>query len=348
MAKNITIYQIAKESGVSVSTVSRYLTGNANVALPKRERIQEVIDKYDYQPNSMARSLSNKSTRTLGVVLPDITHPHFNHIFMGAEAQALTKGYTLLLGCTMNDRTHHITNLESMYLQILQQKQVDGMIVIGGMVNEADPIPEHKALLDKISAQIPVVTVNDALMERNTYQVSIDDPQGTTALINYLISLRHQEIAYLGGDEDIQPTMLRLNSIKSALEAHGIQFNEEYFIPGGFDVDSGKACMTKLLALPQLPTAVICLNDLVAIGAMATAKKAGLRIPEDISFAGSDNMPMSEYITPALTTVDLRATDIGALAIDVLVSVIEGKDVDKHNMLGGRLVIRESCRMNAD
>ncbi len=342
---NITIYEIAKEAGVSVSTVSRVLTGNANVSEKRKKAVLSIIEKYDYLPNSMARSLSNRKSHTLGIILPDITHPFYSQIFYGAEALAFTKGYTLLLGCTMNDTIRHSTNLESHYVRILQERKVDGMLIMGGAVNETEPISEHTEMIDKLSERMPVVTINDAMPERNTLHVSVDETSGTRALINYLVSLRHKKFAFIGGDLAIQPTLLRLSTMKKTLEEHGISFDDSYYVPSDFDVESGKQCMTELLQKPSLPTAVICLNDLVAIGAIYAARKAGLRVPEDISFAGSDNMPMSEYVVPSITTVDLKALELGKKAIEVLIDAIEGKKAEKENIIKTELVIRDSCRI---
>ncbi len=342
---DITIYEIAEEAGVSVSTVSRVLTGNANVSEKRKKAVLNIIDKYDYLPNSMARSLSNRKSHTLGIILPDITHPFYSQIFYGAEALALTKGYTLLLGCTMNDTIRHSTNLESLYVRILQERKVDGMLMMGGAVNETEPIKEHTEMIDKLSERMPVVTINDAMPNRKTLHVSVDEISGTRALINYLVSLKHKKFAFIGGDLAIQPTNVRLNTMRKTLEEHGISFDDSYFVPSEFDVESGKRCMTELLQKPSLPTAVICLNDLVAIGAIYTARKAGLRVPEDISFAGSDNMPMSEYVVPSITTIDLKALDIGKTAIEVLIDKIEGKSVSNKNVIKTELVIRDSCKM---
>jgi len=162
------------------------LTGNVKVSPLRHKKILEVIDKYDYRPNSMARSLSNQKTHTIGVVLPDITHPFFNHIFLSAEAQAMEMGYTLLLGCTMNDTIRHETNLEVKYIKMFKQKQVDGMLLIGGLVNEADPIREHTELVSWLSEIIPVITIDDAMKDRETYHINIDDVGGTKAMVNYL------------------------------------------------------------------------------------------------------------------------------------------------------------------
>lgn len=346
MEKKVTIYQIAKEAGVSVSTVSRVLTGNVKVSEERRKKIQAIIDKYDYHPNSMARSLSNQKSSTIGVVLPDITHPFFNHVFYGAEAEAIQRDYTLLLGCTMNDRRENNRALESKYLGILQEKQVDGMIIMGGSVNETMPLKQHSKMLERLYERMPVVTINDSSPHPKAYHVSVNDDNGTAAIVNYLVTLRHKNFAYIGGDLSIQPTLSRLNSLKKALEVHNISFDNDNYIPGGFSVDSGKECMAKLLQRPKLPTAVLCLNDLVAIGAIYTARKAGLRIPDDMSIAGSDNLPMSEYVTPSITTIDLRAQEVGQHAIKLLIDAIEGKAKERQIHLDTRLVIRDSCRLN--
>lgn len=343
MNKKTTIYTIAKDAGVSPSTVSRYLTGNANISDEKREKIRHAIEKYNYIPNPSAQNLSNQESRMLGFIIPDVTHPFYGTAFMEAERYAMEYGYTLILCNTLNDNLLCNTNVELRYFDFLREKQVDGIVIIGGHINETHDGDEYIKRLECLANQIPLVLVNSEVKNVNCYKIMSDEESGISTIINYLISCGHREIGFIGGVRGIQPTDKRMNIVKKALIENGISPVDEWFIEGGFDIQSGKKLFNELLRMKEKPTALICFNDLIAIGLIYAAAHRGVRVPEDVSILGFDNIYLDEYVSPALTSLDLMPAQLGKLAVKTLIKHLKGATLPREIMVPTNLVIRDSC-----
>jgi LacI family transcriptional regulator len=340
----ITIYRIAEEAGVSPSTVSRVLNGNVRVTSANREKVEALIRRYEFEPNPVARSLTGHRSHVIGFIMPDITNPYWGSLFLGAERQALDLGYTLFLANTLNDNSRHATNLESRSLHAMKQKQVDGILISGGRVHEHDVIPEHLQELSSFLEEIPIVTVSGRMPGLDTDSVSSDEAKGIESLVNYLVSVKHTEIGFLGGVSGIEPSDMRVNAFRGSLERHGLSYRPEWRIEGAeFNMEDGREAMERLLQLRSRPTAVICFNDLVAIGAIYTAQRHGLDVPGDISVAGVDNIPLSQYIHPAITTIDLKAAEQGSLAVKMLCDILGKTGARSQVIVTPQLVIRDSC-----
>ena len=340
----VTIYRIAQEAGVSAATVSRVLTGNAKVAEAKRRNIAEAIARHNYRPNAAARSLKRQNSRVVGFILPDISHPFYGSAFLGAENQAVERGYSLLLGNTLNDRVGHVTHVESRLLEIMLEKQVDGIVMMGGRVNETRVIPEHRDQLKHILASVPLVTACGRIRGVECWSVEIDEAHGIGLAVNYLAALGHRDIGFLGGVAGIEPTDTRWSCFRAALEDHGLAVRAPWCVESGFGIEDGKSAMEAVLPMRGRPTALLCFNDLVAIGALYAARKSGLRIPEDMSIVGIDNIALSEFVFPGLTSVNLDAVRCGATAVNLIADVLEGRQPNRRVMLQPDLIIRDSCR----
>ncbi len=342
--ERITIYKIAAEADVSPATVSRVLNDTQPVSSDKRERVERVIDKYHYRPSAIARSLSGQGTRILGFIQPDITHPYYNSLFLAAEQRAKELGYTIFLGNTLNDNVHHVTNLESDYIRLMQEKHVDGLLLAGGHIQDVDLDQQYMKEFRMALANTPIVTISYRLPWEECPSVTANEKAGVLDMVNYLVSLKHERIGFLGGDRGIQPTDLRLDAFCTGLESYGLEFREEWHLEtGGMLVADGKAAMDSLLRLKTRPMAVLCFNDLTAIGAIFAAQEAGLAVPRDISIAGIDNIQFGEYIHPPITTVDLRAPEQGYIAVQKLIDLISGELESLHTVIEPRLEIRNSC-----
>lgn len=345
MGSKVTIYTIAREAGVSVSTVSRFLNGSANVSEEKRKRIEDIIKKYNFRPSAIARNLSNQETRMIGFILPDVTHPFYGTAFVEAEKRAMELGYTILLCNTMNDNMLNNTHMEERYIDIFSGKIVDGVIMMGGHINELQLDDHYIKKIKHLVNSVPVVMINGEIEDVDCYRIMTNDEMGIQSLINYFVSLKHEKIGFVGGILGIQPTNKRLEAVKNALKVHGIEFNEEWFIESGFDINSGVEAFEKMLQMSERPTAVICINDLVAIGVIHSAAKFGLNIPEDLSVAGFDNIYLTEYMIPRITTIDLNPKELGRRAVDLLVNELKGESSEKKKVvMETRLIIRDSCR----
>jgi DNA-binding LacI/PurR family transcriptional regulator len=341
--RSVTIYRIAREAGVSVSTVSRVLTGAARVSEGKRLAVEAVINRHGFRPNAMARNLGRRQSLVIGFILPDVTHPFYGAAFLGAESRALELGYSLLLGNTMNDNIRHVTNVESRLLSIMLEKQVDGIIMMGGRVNETRVIPEHLEEMQRVMAQVPIVIAGGRMKGVDCWSISLDEAHGVGLAVNYLAALGHQDLGFLGGIRGIEPTDSRMEGFRRGLADHGMRVNPDWFVESGFTIEDGRSAMEAFLLMRDRPTALVCFNDLTAVGALYAARKNGLRVPEELSIIGVDNIPLSEYVVPRLTSIDLDARQQGVKAVNVMVEILEKKSPRRNFVLQPRLVIRDSC-----
>ncbi|WP_334074410.1 MULTISPECIES: LacI family DNA-binding transcriptional regulator [Paenibacillus] len=342
--KSVTVYDIAKEANVSVATVSRVLNNTAPVKKETRERVKELIDKYQFQPNALARSLIKKETGMIGIILPDITNPFFPEVLSGFDREARKKGYTYFLCDTVSanadDAEQYVR--ESQYLNVLAEKQVDGIVMLGGRIDLAKPGRELAEEVVEVGKRLPVLLINGRIPGAGLPRVANDERFGAEMATTHLIELGHRNIALVGGYRHMSNTLQRTAGFTKTMERYGLQVRKEWVLHEGFSVDSGTEFMNRLLRLPNRPTAVFCLNDLVAIGVLKAAVKAGLKVPQDISIIGYDDIPFASYSIPELTTVSLRAHDLGVTAAELLHKMITKSKVPKTTLIKPELVIRES------
>ncbi|MFC4810612.1 LacI family DNA-binding transcriptional regulator [Paenibacillus sp. GCM10023250] len=344
--KTVTVYDIAKEANVSVATVSRVLNNTAPVKASTRQRIQSLIDKYQFQPNALARSLIKKATGMIGIILPDITNPFFPEVLAGLEQEARKAGYTFFL-CDTGSSNQDIKDQyrrESQYLGILTEKQVDGIIMIGGRIDLLHCGKEMAKEVAEINKRVPIVLINGNLPGAAFHRVVVDEIAGVERATEHLIGLGHRDIAFIGGYPQMSNTARRLEGFRTAMERAGLPVREEWISHGGFSVNRGKEMMDRLLGLEgRRPTAVVCANDLVGIGAIKAAVKAGLEVPRDVSITGVDDVPMAANLIPELTTLSLRCVELGRTAARVLHKLISKSDsVELLTTLQPELIVRES------
>lgn len=342
-AERITIYRIAREAGVSPATVSRVLNRTQPVSPEKRRRVEDLIRQYNFRPSAIARSLNGQNTRVLGFIQPDISHPYFNSLFLAAEQHALELGYTIILGNTLNDNMRHFNNMETHYMRLMEEKHVDGVLIAGGRIHDVESAQDYMDEFRRFLAGTPVVTVSGRLRWIECPSVSVDEQIGISLMVNYLVSLRHERIGFLGGVRGIEPTETRLIAFRSALADHGLTYREAWHLESGFLIEDGRSAMESLMQLRDKPSAVVCFNDLVAIGALFAARKSGLAVPRDISIAGIDNIPFGRYVYPPITTVDLRGPEQARIAVKKLIGTLTGIAQPLHTLIEPQLAIRESC-----
>lgn len=334
---SITIYDIAKEAGVSVATVSRVLNSTAPVKASTKARIMSIIAKHQFQPNALARSLIKKETGIIAIILPDITNPFFPEVFWGAENEAREKGYTLFLCDTAGDYSR-----ESQYLNILWEQRVDGIIFMGGRINLANCPPNLAQEIMDMSKNIPVVLVNGNIPNASIHRIYTDEALGAELATQHLIDLGHREIAFLGGRKEMTTTLSKVKAFRKKLEDNQISFRSDRVLFGDFSITAGKELMNKLLENEDRPTAVFCVNDYTAIGAIKAIIEHGLRIPEDISIIGFDDTPLADAVIPELTTVSQQTHQLGKQAVELLNQLISKEAVRKRTVLKPELVVRKS------
>lgn len=344
--KTVTVYDIAKEANVSVATVSRVLNNTAPVKATTRERIQNLINKYQFQPNALARSLIKKATGMIGIILPDITNPFFPEVLAGLEQEARKQGYTYFL-CDTGSSNQDIKEQykrESQYLNILMEKQVDGIILIGGRIDLHKCGREMAKEVAEVNKRVPVVLINGNLPGADFHRVVIDETTSGMLATKHLIELGHRDIAFIGGYSQMSNTVKRLQGFRKAMAEGGLAMREDRIVHGGFSVKWGKETAGELLGREGgRPTAIVCANDLVAIGAIKAAAKHGMPVPSDVSIIGIDDVPLAANVIPELTTMSLKCLELGRAAAGVLHGLIsKAKDVQVLTTIQPELVIRES------
>ncbi|WP_028609003.1 LacI family DNA-binding transcriptional regulator [Paenibacillus harenae] len=335
--RQVTIYDIAKEAEVSISTVSRVLNDTAPVKGSTRAKIEELIQKYNFQPNAMARSLLKQETGIIGVIVPDLTNPFFPEVFAGAEHEAQQSGHTFLLSNSIGDYAK-----ESEYLSIMREKRVDGIMFLGGRINLRHCEEHLVQELVQCASVIPTVLVNGGLRNTDLIRVATDESAGTALAVRHLIELGHTEIGFIGGESNMTTTSIKLRAFRKAMKDAELEVREEWMLPDSFSIDSGKRQMLNLLAMKERPTAVFCVNDYTAIGVIKAGVEAGLSIPDDMSVVGFDDIPLAHHFIPELTTVSQQAHELGRTAVKVLKAMMSNEKVKKLTSLEPQLVVRQS------
>ncbi|MCM1173755.1 MAG: LacI family transcriptional regulator [Blautia sp.] len=334
--KVITIYDIAKEAGVSPSTVSRVLNNNANVRREKREKIQSLIEKYNFTPNAMARGLSDTKSGVIGIVAADVRNPYYAEVFVSCENAAREAGYTVLLCNSLGE-----TEREFLHLDMLQEQRVEAIIQLGGRVDDLVSNEKYVEKVNQLATAIPMV-VTGKLDGTQCYEVQIDAARAMELLMEYLYGLGHRKIALAGGRRSVTSTYKKHRKYKEFLEQHKIKYREEYVIDGSYDYETGYFGMNQLLELEDIPTAVIAINDFSAAGVMRSAAEHGYRIPQDISVVSYDNTNLTDLMMPKMTSIDYDYVTFGRKLVDTAIAAAQGRKVPMHQKVIPSLVVRES------
>lgn len=346
MDKQVTIYQIAKESGVSVSTVSRVLNGGEHVSPKTLDKVNQVIEKYHFSPNAVARAMANHHTRTIGVMMPDITNPYFSALFLEIERYALSQEYSVILCNTLYGGASHGVQSpfgEIRYLKMMREKMVEGIIITGGQLDLQDTPGEYINALNDLNRSIPVVIIGPELEGCECLFVGRNLGGGVASLVQHLAALGNRKIGFVGGEVGVRQTVERLEAYHNTLESLGLPYDPDMVALSDYYTADGYDAMEKLLKSPKVPQAVIAINDRVALGAIRAIRDEGLSVPEDIAVVSCDKFYDSEYYVPRLTTLDQQNDYLGRLSILLLMGAIAGvgENIDvKHTP---RLIINESC-----
>ncbi|WP_256388328.1 MULTISPECIES: DNA-binding transcriptional regulator CytR [unclassified Salinivibrio] len=326
-----TMKDVAHIAGVSTATVSRALMNPEKVSASTRKKVEQAVVEAGYSPNSLARNLRRNESKTIVAIIPDICDPYFSEIIRGIEEAAMEHGYLVLLGDSAQQQ-----NRENSFVNLVFTKQADGMLLLGTDVPFDVSKPEQKNLP-------PLVMACEYAPELELPTVHIDNLTAAFEAVNYLTQVGHTRIANITGATHTALTQFRTQGYQQALRRAGITVNPAYSVTGDFSFASGARAMTSLLSLPEPPTAVFCHCDVMAVGAMQQAKRLGMRVPQDISIVGFDDIQFAEYCDPPLTTVSQPRYDIGRQAMLMLLSILRGRDVNAGSrLLDAKLVIRES------
>ena len=334
--KTVTLKDIAKVVGVHVSTVSRALDPNLRHLITPEvaEKVLRVSAEMKYRPNASAYGLRTKRTRTIGVVIPDITNPIFPPIIRGVEDRLAQQNYVTIIANTDNRAERDSTILES-----LLAHGVDGLII-------ASALRKDDAVVEISRGRTAIVTVNRRVAAKSVASVVNDDEGGIRSVVEHLVALGHRHIANIAGPQKSSTGRLRRKTFERA--------HRESDLPAGqmaiafadsFNEAEGERCALALLDGGKPLTAIVCANDRLAIGALDALKRKGLKCPEDVSVTGYNDMPLMERLNPPLTTVRIQPYDVGWHAADIVLRLAVG-ETDRsdppHEILPVELVVRSS------
>lgn len=332
---NVTIYDIASDAGVSIATVSRVLRGEANVSEATRKKVQDAIDRRNYRPSSIARGLTSKTTHSLGIILPKLLNPHYAMIFTGAQEEARALGYTMSLfpWSSLDTREYNPAAM-------LAERRLDGLVVC---VEYLPPDHEEQVLaaLQDLRQYMPVVLIGCVPPSYDFPAVTNNSAAMMQEIVKYLTSLGHERIAFIGGVEEDTDPLRRDVGYENGLRDARLPYTASYRVYCRGTAEDGSAALNGMLASlkPEYwPTAVIALNDLVAMGCMAAARDRGLSVPDRLSVVGCDNLFCAPYLSPPLTSINTHQQRTGARAVQLLIS-----GEDKHETADWELVERGSC-----
>ncbi|NMB96079.1 MAG: LacI family transcriptional regulator, partial [Clostridiaceae bacterium] len=309
------LVDIAKHLNISVSTVSRVINGKDRVSDETREKVLKAIKEFNYSPNEIARSLRNRSSMTIGIIVPDISNEFFALLSKGAEAVAKNNGYLLIL-CNSD----YEENMEKEYLNMLNQKQVDGIIIA--------TVCKDEEYFDRIlNSSIPAVFVDNLpQIKRNFNFVTIDNEKAAYDLTRHLIDSGYKDISIITGKLQETSAFERLDGWKRAMNENGLKINNDFVGIGDFKIDSGYKIMKKMLEQNKKPQALLAANNNMAYGAVKAIREKGLSVPEDIyvvCFDATDNTGLMSIQLPSMVQ---PAEKIGEIALDIIIKRLNNKE----------------------
>jgi LacI family transcriptional regulator len=336
--RRTTIKELARLSGVSIGTVSRALNGYADVNAQTRERIIALAREHDYTPTAAARTLVLQRSHVIGVFLdtgeghPDLQHPFFHEVLVGIKDWVGAEGYDLLLFASERPGNGYG---DHSYLKRCRHHNVDGVVLMGVDADDAE-------LRRLLRSDLPCVGVDVAIDGVATSYVMSDNVAGIDAAMRHLHALGHRRIATITGLLETKPGFDRLRGYRDACRDLGLAYRDEYVAYGDFYFDSGQAAATRLLTCDEPPTAIVAASDMMAIGAYKAARERGVRVPEELSIVGFDDMQLAGHVQPPLTTVAQDKAGLGVAAARALLRQIAGADATEHVTLPIELIERGS------
>jgi LacI family transcriptional regulator len=331
MPPEVTMHDIAESAGVSVTTVSHVINQTRPVSEKLRVAVRGAMEELGYQPNLVARSLRRGRTHTIGMVAPDSSNPYFAEIAHAVEAAAFAQGYSVILCNTQMDMAR-----EAFYANVLLEKRVDGIIFVAA----GDSAQQIRALQQR---RQPIVLVDRDVQGVAADAVTMDNTRGARQAVEHLLALGHRRIACISGPSAVTPSSRRIGGYTEALSAAGLPVDAELIVRGDFQFESGLRLADQLLDHPQPPTAIFASNDLMAVGVIHAVLRRRLRVPEDISVVGFDDIRLAAYINPALTTVAQPKELLGQTATRLLLERIDNPDWPPRVVtLETALVVRQS------
>lgn len=322
----ISIKDIARQAGVSHSTVSRALTDSPLVNSDTKARIRRIAAEMGYTPSAIARAMSTRRTRTVGLVVTTIADPFVANVVRGIEETALDHGYSVILCNSTGDPEREIAAVRA-----LREKWVDAVIVTSSWVGS------FYSQLSEI--HVPVVLVNNQQAGEYSFSVRSDDLYGGQLAGHYLLGLGHRSSAYITGPKHATSSELRLEGLRRA----GASVPAEWLVHGDGLPEGGVRAVEQLVSSAPLPSVIFCYNDQTAMGVLYALKAHGLRVPQDISVLGYDDIAAAPYLNPPLTTVAQAKHRLGQLAMHMVLDLLDNKETVRDVLIEPVLIVRSSC-----
>ena len=330
--KSVTIYDVANAAGVSVSTVSRVLNDKDDVAIETYECVKNVINELGYASSLAARGMRSRSTNVIGLIMPDIASPYAFSLMRGVNNAIAQLYYDLIVYTNGDIRKNETADQESFYVALLNGSITDGVIVVTPAATN-------------FSTAAPVVAIDPNNESPECPAIISTNRDGALQAMEHLINLGHRRIGHITGRLDLVSALRRLQGYRDGLAMAGIPYDENLVQVSDYTTDTAFECACRLFNLADPPTAIFASNDMSAIGIYRAAKMAGLRIPEDLSVIGFDNLSETATLSPALTTIDQFLTDMGTIAVDMVVKLIHGDFLESNlRKIATKLVVRGSCQ----
>lgn len=328
--QSVTIQDVAKTAGVSVSTVSRVLNGKVDVARETQDRILTVIEDLGFTTNLAARSMRSQKKNLIGLIMPDIAYPFAIEVMKGVNRAIAESEFDLLVYTTGDVRKSGRAVAEKKYVSLLTNSISDGVIIVASVVAE-------------FNTDEPIVAIDPVMSNPSYPSVHATNYQGAVEAMDYLLSLGHKRIGYISGRAELESSNRRLLGYRDSLKSAGIPIDDKLIASGEYTTQTGIKGARELFALNDRPTAIFASNDQMAMGVYQVAQEMGIRIPEDLSLIGFDNIPESKYL--GLTTVDQFISEMGYTATEMLIKIINGFPLqDQTYKMQTKLIVRSSCQ----
>ena len=333
--KEVTIYDIAKELNLSASTISRALKDHYSISHKTKKAVKKVAEKRGYSPNTLAASLRNNKSNTIGVIVPQINRPFISSLISGIEVSAKNAGFNVIISQSHDDYLTEVANTSALYAS-----RVSGLVVSLGMKTL-----QYNHFRQFIKNNIPIVFVDRVTKDLNSDLVIIDNSAAGFDATSHLIEQGCQKIAHVAGSQSRNTYKERLEGYLKALKSNNLPVKEEYIIHNDFlSAEDGQRCAKELFDLEDPPDGIFCANDTTAISVIQYAKKKGIKVPEELAIIGFNNDPQSEIIDPPLSTIEHPAVDMGKISVQQVLKNKEHSDIVRSEsiVLNTKLLVRKS------
>jgi len=330
------IREIAKRAKVSSATVSRTINHVPTVDPQLAKRVWKVIDELGYYPNTQARALVSGRSRIFGLVVSEITNPFFPEIVQVFEDLAVQHGYEILLVSTIHDPKRMDMSVRRMI-----ERRVDGVAVMTfGM--------EDMLLKDPKLRDVPMVFVDVGPPAPGICNIRVDYLHGIRQAVQHVAALRHEKIAFISGPSSLKSAVTRLHAFEQAMQEIGFEINREFMVEGDHTIEGGMSCTERLLKLHNRPTAILCSNDMTALGVLHKCYEEGVQIPAELSLVGYDDIRLARFMLPPLTTVQMSQAELARLAFHALLNEVQRETRSEHGTectLRTNLILRQSTAL---